>query len=136
MKKPTILIADDNPHVRVAMRKRLTALGYAVVEAPDGLGVLSQCPKGSVDLVLLDHGMPNGDGRSIARVVRHETDVPIVFVSGHGRDEFRSIMLDLPDVYYLPKPLDNEKLQALLASLVPAKGAAHRRATVTGGPQT
>lgn len=123
MKKPTILIADDEPHMRAAMRKRLEAFGYDIVESADGLGVLSQCPKGWVDLVILDHGMPYGDGRSVARVIRNESDVPIIFVSGHDRDEFLSIVMDLPDVYFLPKPLDDEKLQALLESLLPLKHA-------------
>lgn len=123
MTKHTILIADDNPHMRVAMRKRLTAFGYDVVEAPDGLGVLSQCPKGWVDLVILDHEMPNGDGRSVARVIRNETDIPIIFVSGHDRHEFHSIVMDLPNVYFLPKPLDDEKLRELLASLLPPRCA-------------
>jgi DNA-binding response OmpR family regulator len=119
VKKPIILIADDEPHMRMALRKRLLAFGYEVVEAPDGLGVLSQCPKGWVDLVILDQEMPNGDGRSIARVVRKETDVPIVFLSGHDRDEFRPLVATLPNVYFLSKPLDEERLRTLLASLLP-----------------
>jgi two-component system, OmpR family, response regulator len=121
VKRPTILIADDDPHMRAALRKRLASLGYDVVEAPDGLGVLSQCPQGWVDLILLDLRMPNGDGRSVARVIRRETDVPIVFLSGRDREEFRAIVANLPNVYYLPKPLDDEKLRALLTSLLPKK---------------
>ena len=120
MTKPTILIADDDPHIRTVMRKRLTAFGYEVAESSDGLSALSQCPKGWVDLVILDHVMPNADGRSVARMIRRETDAPIVFVSGRGRDEFCSILAELPDAYYLPKPLDDEKLKSLLNSLLPA----------------
>ena len=119
MKKPTILIADDEPHMRSALRRRLTLLGYNVAESPDGLGVLAQCPKGGIDVLILDHGMPNGDGRAIARVIRNETDVPIVFISGHDREAFRSIVSELRDVYFLPKPLDDDRLRELLGALLP-----------------
>ena len=128
MKRPTILIADDDAHLRAALRRRLTALGYDVVEAPDGLGVLSQCPKGWIDVVILDHGMPNGDGLSVARVIRNESDVPIVFLSGHEREKFRAIVMDLPDVYYLSKPVTDEKLESLLASLTRTPSACAERA--------
>lgn len=118
MKKPTILIADDEPHLRAALRKRLTTCGYDVVESSDGIGVLNQCPEGWVDLIIMDHGMPNGDGRSVARVIRNQTDIPIVFLSGCDREEFRAIVKELPDVYYLQKPLDAAKLAELMEALL------------------
>lgn len=119
VRKPTILIADDEPRMRAAIRKRLTSYGYDVIESPDGLGVLRQCPGRAIDLIVLDHEMPNGHGQLIARVLRRETDIPIVFVSGHDRDEFRAIVRDLPDVYFLPKPFDADKLRTLVESLLP-----------------
>lgn len=118
MRKPTILVADDDRHVRAALRVRLSAWGYRVVESEDGLGVLGQCPRGWVDAVILDHEMPCGNGRAVARVIRNESDVPIIFLSGHDREEFRQIVMQLPDVYYLPKPLDEKRLSELLASIV------------------
>jgi len=127
VKKPTILIADDEPHMRAAMKKRLTAWGYSVVESHDGLSVLSQCPKGWVDLVILDQEMPNGDGRSVARVIRNETDIPILFISGHDPEEFRSVVTSLPDIYYLPKPVDDQKLATLLATLLPTQTDSRRQ---------
>ncbi|MBI4717230.1 MAG: response regulator [Planctomycetes bacterium] len=119
MHRATILVADDDRHLRAALRTRLTALGYRVVESPDGLGVLSQCVGERVDALLLDHAMPNGDGRSIARVIRNECDAPIVFLTGRAPEEFRDIVCELPDVYYLRKPLDDGKLYRLLASILP-----------------
>jgi CheY-like chemotaxis protein len=77
-------------------------LGYEVAESSDSLGVLAQCPKGSIDLLVLDHDMPNGEGRVIARVIRNETDVPVVFLSGHDREEFRSIVSELQDATAQP----------------------------------
>jgi CheY-like chemotaxis protein len=120
MARPRILVADDNPHVRKALRVRLAAMGCDVVEAADGLGVLREFPRARFAAILLDHEMPSGDGRSIAQVVRKENDVPIVFLSGHNREDFRSIVMRLPNVYFLPKPLDERRLAALLSSLIGA----------------
>lgn len=118
MARPRILIADDDPQVRKALRLRLTALGYRVTEASDGLGVLRECPRGRFAAAILDHEMPSGDGRSIAQLLRNESDVPIVFLSGHNREDFRSIVMRLPQMYFLPKPLDARKLADLLSSLI------------------
>ena len=55
MKRQRILVADDEARIRAGPRKRLLAMGYDVVEAADGLGVLRESPKLGVDLVILDH---------------------------------------------------------------------------------
>lgn len=120
MRKPTILIADDDAHMRASMRTRLKQMGYQVVESHDGLSVLCQTPQVQVDLIILDQCMPNGDGRDIARFIRNELDVPIVFLSGRDREEFRSIVMQLPNTYYLSKPVDYERLASLFGSLLPA----------------
>ena len=118
MRKPTVLVADDDHGVRSALRKRLTVNGYHVLESPDGLGVIAQCLRAPIDAIILDHEMPNGDGLSIAPLIRKESDVPIVFVSGHPREEFRAVVMRLPEVYFLPKPFDASKLLSLLSTLV------------------
>ncbi|MCG3125410.1 MAG: hypothetical protein CHACPFDD_00229 [Phycisphaerae bacterium] len=116
--KGTILVADDDHHVRRAVAARLTALGYRPLEAANGLSVLAQYLAQPVDAILLDHGMPVGKGQLIARMIRNESDVPIIFLSGYGRDCFRDIVMQLPDVYYLSKPLDDEKLATLLDAVL------------------
>jgi len=116
MKSLKILIADDDRHVRKALRLRLSAWGYEVVESIDGLGVIERVTPENIDALVLDHEMPNGDGRTVAHLIRRETDAPIIFLSGHDRSEFLSTALRLPDVYYLNKPLEAERLKNLLDS--------------------
>lgn len=118
MRKQTILIADDDPHMRASMRTRLKGMGYRVLESHDGLSVLCQTPLQPVDLIILDQSMPNGDGRDVARFIRNELDVPIIFLSGRDSEEFRAIVMELPDTYYLAKPVDHDKLASLLRSLL------------------
>lgn len=117
METPKILVVDDDSTMRAVLRRRLAALGYDVEEASDGLEVLSRCHVGWKGIIILDEGLPSANGRSVAREIRRRCDAPIVFLSGHPQDDFRAITMELPDVYYLSKPLDDEKLAALLASL-------------------
>lgn len=121
--KRTILVADDNPHIRTALRVRLSACGFKVIEVGSGIGVLSEYLKTRVDAIILDHEMPEGDGRTIARFIRNECDVPIIFLTGHPREEFQSIVYELADVYFLAKPLDTQALLGLLDSLCPGSRA-------------
>ena len=120
MKKRKILIADDDRHIRMALRVRLQSWGFRVVESTDGLGVIDLAVREGVDAMVLDHEMPNGDGRTVARMIRKECDAPIIFLSGHEKEAFRDIVTSTPDVYFLPKPLDQVQLRALLEELLGA----------------
>lgn len=116
--RKTILVADDDQQVRRALHLRLQSHGYDVIEAPDGIGALARCRGSRIDAVILDQGMPLGDGRSIAEAIRQRSDVPIVFLSGHNREDFRPVVSRYRDLFYLPKPLDEGRLLKLLASIV------------------
>lgn len=114
----SILIADDDTQFRSALRARLSSLGFQVVEASDGLGAIAKSRTEHVQLVILDHQMPLGEGRSVATSVRRNTTAPIIFVSGADRDEFLKTVIQVPDSYFLPKPLDSSRLTGLIASLL------------------
>ena len=118
----TVLIADDDPQVRQALRVRLEAMGYRVLECFDGLGAIAKGHDQRVDAIILDHEMPLGEGRDIATSIRAFTDAPIIFLSGHDREEFREIVTRLPEAYYLPKPLEEGRLQTLLESVTQTTG--------------
>jgi len=118
MKRSKILIADDNMHMRLALRKRLRGWGYQVFESRDGFGVFNLICRENLDVIILDHEMPLGDGQSVARVIRQECDAPIIFLSGHDRALFDNTLAALENVHYLSKPLDAERLEQLLAACV------------------
>lgn len=120
MYQPTVLIADDDVQMRRSLLMRLEASGYRVIECRDGLGVIAKSRSLPVDVMILDHEMPLGEGRRIADCIRETSDTPIIFLSGHDRESFRDTIMRLPHTYFLSKPFDNEKLQALLRSLVRA----------------
>ena len=118
MGKPTILIADADCGVRSALRRRSTAHGYQGIESLDELGVLAHSATRRGDALIVDHEMPNGNGRSIAPLMRKECDAPIAFLSGHPREDFRRIVMRLSDTYSLAEPLDTVKLLDLLKALI------------------
>jgi len=116
--RQTVLIADDDAQVRLSLRVRLEALGYEVLECCDGLSAIAKVRGTHVDAMILDHDMPLGEGRVVAANIRSVTDAPIIFFSGHSRDEFRDTVMRLADTYYLPKPLDDDRLSTLLKSVI------------------
>jgi len=115
----TVLVADDDAQLRTALRARLSAWGYRVIESGDGLGAIAKANGLRLDAIILDHEMPLGKGLAIVECLRKETDAPIIFLSGHPGDDFRETLLRVPATYYLPKPLESIRLRDLLESLQP-----------------
>lgn len=117
--RPLVLVVDDEPDIlRVAMRT-IEALGYGVIHARNGEDGLALVRRYRPDLVLADALMPRLDGREMCRLIRQDPDVaetPVVVMTAlytavkyqtQGFAQFRASD-------YLAKPLDAEKLGALL----------------------
>lgn len=114
----TVLIADDDALLRRALRRRLAMLGYSAVECADGLAAIAKCRDQRFDAIILDHDMPLGEGMAIVGNIRQYSDTPVVFLSGHPQREFAEVVRRVPETYYLPKPLDSERLKQLLQALI------------------
>jgi DNA-binding NarL/FixJ family response regulator len=86
----TVLIVDDNARFRVRARQRLEADGYAVVaEAADGASALEAARSHRPDIVLLDVGLPDMSGLSVAERLAQEPDGPaVVLTSTHEAADF------------------------------------------------
>jgi PAS domain S-box-containing protein len=117
----TILLAEDEPSVRAAIRRMLQLLGYRVVEASDGAEALAtwRAHRQDVDVIVTDIRMPRMSGRDLALAVRAEApEFPIVFASG-----FTEEGLAEPTAYdrFLDKPFTSARLrEALEAVRAPA----------------
>src|SRR6516164_4633127 len=86
-KKPTILIADDDPQILTMLGIRLAKKGYEVLEASDGLQTLKQARAHHPDLVLLDVMMPGKNGWEVAKELRGSpdlADIGIVMLTAIG----------------------------------------------------
>ncbi|MEO5342731.1 MAG: response regulator [Gammaproteobacteria bacterium SHHR-1] len=79
-----LLIADDDPILLGLVAEGLTLAGYRVRQASCGKAALGLCREQAPDLAILDIGMPDLNGIELAEILRRETQVPVLFLTGHG----------------------------------------------------
>jgi two-component system KDP operon response regulator KdpE len=108
-----ILIVDDEPPIRRFLRTALAAQGYRVEEAGDGEAALDFLKRNSVDLIILDLGLPGIDGLELVRRLRGEGNAtPIVILSSRDDEAGKVAALDLGADDYVSKPFGVEELSA------------------------
>ncbi len=115
---PHILVIDDEPDVRELIRTYLAQEGYRVSTLGDGQGLRRVLAGQSVDLVILDLGLPGEDGLSLARYLREHSDVGVIIVTGKGQTVDRIIGLEIGADDYLAKPFDLRELLARVRSVL------------------
>ena len=106
-----ILVVDDEPAIVRAVRANLDRHGFRVDTASTAQEAIEHA-QNRPDLILLDLGLPDGDGLEVIRVVREQSDAPIIVLSARGgeRDKVRALDLGADD--YLTKPFGLDELYA------------------------
>lgn len=107
-----VLVVEDEPQLRRFIRAALDAHGYHVVEAERASQVVALITSHNPAIVLLDLGLPDGDGIELTRALREWTRVPIVVLSARGREEDKVTALDAGADDYLTKPFGMNELLA------------------------
>jgi two-component system OmpR family response regulator len=107
---PTILIVDDEAHIRDVVQYALTREGFETRSCENGQKALEELAKGGIDLIILDILMPELDGLSVCRKIRQSSSLPIIFLSSRGDEVDRIIGLELGGDDYLPKPFSPREL--------------------------
>ncbi|MEJ7598740.1 MAG: response regulator transcription factor [Kofleriaceae bacterium] len=113
---PSILIADDDAHVREVARFALSRAGYAVELAGDGVVALDRLGHGGIDLVVLDVLMPELDGLAVCRQISGK--VPVILPSSRGEEVDRVMGLELGADDYLAKPFSPRELVARVTAVL------------------
>jgi two-component system KDP operon response regulator KdpE len=108
----TVLVVDDEPPIRRLLRTSLSAQSYRVVEADNAAAALVEIRNHEPDIVILDLGLPDGDGLSVIETVRRFSAVPIVVLSSRGDERGKVEALDLGADDYLTKPFGMAELVA------------------------
>lgn len=108
----TVLIVDDDPHIRDVVRFALGKSGFATIEAGDGRAALAAFGERRPDLIVLDIGLPELDGLDVCREVRKSSDVPILFLSSHDSEVDRILGLEIGGDDYVAKPFSPRELVA------------------------
>ncbi len=107
-----VLVVEDDPQLRRFLRAALTANDYSVVEATSCAEALQLAPSHNPGLVLLDLGLPDGDGLEVTRRLREWLRAPIIVLSARGREEDKVAALDNGADDYLTKPFGTAELLA------------------------
>jgi two-component system OmpR family response regulator len=119
----TVLVVDDEAHIREVVQYALEREGFRVLACGDGVAALRVLESGGVDLVVLDILMPELDGFSVCRRLRAGSNVPIIFLSSRGDEVDRILGLELGGDDYIPKPFSPRELttrvKAVLRRSVP-----------------
>jgi two-component system KDP operon response regulator KdpE len=113
-----ILVVDDEPQLRRAMRATLSALGFTVADAASGEAALEALRSETFDLILLDVNMPGINGLETCRAIRARSDAGIVMLTVRDRPADKIEALDAGADGYVTKPFDpNELLARIRATL-------------------
>jgi two-component system KDP operon response regulator KdpE len=109
---PLVLLVEDEPEMRRFIRASLTAHGYRLIEAVAAREADALATSHNPELVLLDLGLPDGDGLTVTARLRGWTKVPIIVISARGREEDKVQALDAGADDYLTKPFGVNELLA------------------------
>lgn len=114
----TVLILEDDPHTVEVVQLYLRRDGHHVLSATDGIAGLSLAREAQPDLIILDLMLPGMDGLEICRILRQESDVPIVMLTARADEEDRLAGLDLGADDYVTKPFSPRELAARIRAVL------------------
>jgi CheY-like chemotaxis protein len=133
---PTILLVEGYAETREMLRGWLDKKGYRIVEAADGLEALDLAPLAHPDMILMDVRLPKLNGIAVARRLRQKEEfleIPIVGLSVLDTDVIRRAAKSVGFVEYLTKPIDLQKLEAVLTQVLHLDARAANATTAPAG---
>jgi DNA-binding response OmpR family regulator len=117
MSTKKILIVEDDPDVRKGMHVRLQASNYDTFFAADAISGMAEARKHQPDVILLDLGLPGGDGFTVMERFKanpHLAVIPIIIVSARTGHDNRVRAMKAGAKAFLEKPVDNAELLAVI----------------------
>jgi len=126
----SILLVDDDPHIRDVVRFAFEKTGMAISIAQDGKEALRQFNSKVHDLVVLDIGMPEMDGLEVCRQIRKSSNTPILFLSARDEEIDRVLGLEIGGDDYVTKPFSPRELVARVNAIL------RRAKTPASAPET
>jgi len=113
-----ILVVDDEPKIVRLARDYLEKNGFRVVTAADGPSALAMARRERPDLVVLDLLLPGMDGREVCRILRRESDVPIIMLTALAEESDQIVGLEIGADDYILKPFSPRALVARVRALL------------------
>jgi DNA-binding response OmpR family regulator len=115
---PRVVVVEDDPGIRRGLIGGLAERGYAVTTFPTGLPVLELVVKDRPDVIILDLGLPDVDGRQLLAMIRAVSDVPVIVVTADDDDESIVATLDQGADDYVTKPFGIEQVAARIRAVL------------------
>src|SRR5579863_1516409 len=113
MSNPKILIVDDDPDLRRALKIRLRANHYDTLQASDGYSAIAVAQKEQPDLIILDLGLPAGDGFVVLKRLQNNdalSDIPVIVLTARDPLSNEQQALQSGAAAFFQKPADNNEL--------------------------
>ena len=114
----SILVVDDDPHIRDVVRFAFEKTGMNISIATDGKEALRQFDRNVHDLIVLDIGMPEMDGLEVCRQIRKTAETPILFLSARDEEIDRILGLEIGGDDYVTKPFSPRELVARVNAIL------------------
>ncbi len=109
-----ILVVDDEPQILRFLRASLGGSGFEVIEAETGAAALKRAAADAPEIIVLDLGLPDMDGKDVIKALREWSEVPIIVLSARAREAEKIEALDLGADDYVNKPFGIGELLARL----------------------
>ncbi|MBI5935935.1 MAG: response regulator transcription factor [Chloroflexi bacterium] len=113
-----ILVVDDEPRVARLARDYLEKNGFRVITATDGQSALTIARREKPDLIILDLMLPQLDGREVCRILRRESEVPIIMLTALSEEIDQVTGLEIGADDYITKPFSVRALVARVRALL------------------
>ena len=114
----TVLVVEDEPNLLTALKYSLEQEGYDTLTAVDGESGLRIAQSNSPDLVILDVMLPSLDGFEVCRILRRQSNVPILMLTARGEELDRVAGLELGADDYVTKPFSMRELLARVRNML------------------
>jgi len=130
-----VLLVDDEPALVSVLQPVLKAAGWTVSVAMDGNAAISAVVAQDPDVVLLDLGLPDMDGKDVIRMIRESSPVPIIVISARHQEAEKIAALDEGADDYVNKPFEIGELMARIrVAIRRSQSIAGNSAVFEGGP--
>lgn len=114
----SVLLVDDDIHIRQLLKEYLSEFGMAVMAVADGKLMAEALATGSYDLVILDLMLPGEDGLTLCKNLRSKSDIPILMLTARGETMDRIIGLEVGADDYIVKPFEPRELVARIQTIL------------------
>ena len=126
-----VLVVEDEPNLREPLVYLLQKEGYEVSEAEDGNKAISEFRSSNIDLILLDLMLPGISGNEVCRIIRAESQVPIIMITAKDTEIDKVVGLEIGADDYVTKPYSTRELLARMKAVL-RRGAEPNAAADSG----